>query len=51
MTGPRRGSFLANLRGAGGPGRVAVTAGRNVLRRFRTLPPADCCGNYGSPGC
>jgi hypothetical protein len=30
--------------------RLAVTAG-NVIRRFRTWPPSECCGRPGEPGC
>jgi hypothetical protein len=29
--------------------RLAVAAG-NIVRRF-TLPPHDCCGHPGEPGC
>jgi hypothetical protein len=30
--------------------RLAVTAA-NIVRRFGALPPHDCCGRPGEPGC
>jgi hypothetical protein len=30
--------------------RLVVAAG-NVRRRFSTLPPHECCGRPGEPGC
>jgi hypothetical protein len=43
-------SFLRNL--AAGEDAALTRAGklvRNLSRR--RLPPYDCCGNYGEPGC
>ena len=50
-TRPSMRNSLTNWRQSSLPffGRLGVAL-RNYSRRFG-IPPANCCGNYGQPGC
>ncbi|HET8569164.1 MAG TPA: hypothetical protein VFM93_09280 [Candidatus Limnocylindria bacterium] len=46
------GQFVRNVRRSPLPlGRRLALTLRNYARRFAALPPRDCCGRGGEPGC